>query len=137
MWAYSPKQNIKNGVKELESISFCRANRAEYFGILFVQKRSRNNCVMAKIPKNSRLFSLRTNFSTFAVNFFLIINFNFFYTKMISETSSTKLDKKKKKLDTLCFLWLSTHGTTLWIKNIRTYESSSIRFKKKYILFIT
>ena len=31
---------------------------------------------------------------------------------MISETSSTKLDKKKKKLDTLCFLWLSTHGTT-------------------------
>ena len=32
---------------------------------------------------------------------------------MISETSSTKLDKKKTKLDTLCFLWLSTHGTTL------------------------
>ena len=31
---------------------------------------------------------------------------------MISETSSTKLDKKKKKLDTLCFFWLSTHGTT-------------------------
>ena len=58
---------------------------------------------MAKIQKNSRLFSLRTNFSIFAVNFFLIINFNFFYTKMISETSSTKLDKKKKKLDTLCF----------------------------------
>ena len=31
---------------------------------------------------------------------------------MISETNSTKLDKKKKKLDTLCFLWFSTHGTT-------------------------
>ena len=32
---------------------------------------------------------------------------------MISKTNSTKLDKKKKKLDTLCFFWLSTHGTTL------------------------
>ena len=47
---------------------------------------------------------------------------------MISETSSTKLDKKKKKLDTLCFLWLSTHGTTP-ISSHLFLEFSSIKSK--------
>ena len=38
---------------------------------------------------------------------------------MISETSSTKLDKKKKKIGYFVFFWLSSHGTIhIKIKNI-------------------
>ncbi len=34
------------------------------------------------------------------------------FTKMISAKSSTKLNRKKPILRMLCFLWLTTHGTT-------------------------
>ena len=44
---------------------------------------------------------------------------------MISKTNSTKLDKKKKKLDTLCFFWLSTHGTTLLNIATHTHDTKS------------